>query len=185
MSERSTLAGGLPHHLYVQVDSTFCASGPRRWLPAVWFGLVSYPGRAWGCTVMLESGAVYRNLPLHALASVPDAPDWTIQDAQHWDCYGWSFAAHVYPYLSGLRCHAKTASGVYPGGYVCSIVPVGDAFSAVPEQAKEFTLIVTDHGRYTAQPTDRVLFEDKSFTHNPDRVWPQDLIRQCQTWSVE
>ena len=106
-------------------------------------------------------------------------------DAQHWDCYGYGFAAHIYPYLHGLVCHAKTASGVYPGTYVCSIVPVGDAFSAAVDQAKEFTLVRTDHGRYTAQPTDRVLVEDRSFTRNPELAWPRDLVRQRETYSAE
>ena len=71
MIRPSIATGGLPEHQYVYIDSAFCASGPRRWLPAVWFGLVAYTGRAWGCTVLLESGAIYRNLPLHALADRP------------------------------------------------------------------------------------------------------------------
>lgn len=66
---RYDLIGQLPHHQYVHVDTAFTHKAPEvSSTPAVWFGLVSYPGRAWGCTVLLESGAVYRNLPLHALA---------------------------------------------------------------------------------------------------------------------
>lgn len=181
----STLVGGLPLHRYVVVDSTFCARGPRRWLPAVWFGLVSYPGRAWGATVLFESGAIYRNLPLHALAETPQTVDlWTVRDAQQWDCYGWDFAAHVYPYLHGLRCQAKTASGIYPGTYAFSVAPMGDGFSAAPDQAKEFTFVTLDNGRWTAQPTDRLLFEDRSFTHRAPQ-WPTDLLRQQITYSAE
>ena len=70
---RYDLIGQLPHHQYVQVDTRFTHTQPvLPSTPAVWFGLVSYPGRAWGCTVLLESGAVYRNLPLHALAHTPN-----------------------------------------------------------------------------------------------------------------
>ena len=157
-------------------------------MSAVWFGLVSYPGRAWGCTVLLEeSGAVFRNLPLHALASRPldTFDDWSVKDAQYWNCYGYEFHAHVYNYLSGLRVAAKTASGVHRGTYLLSVAPIGDAFSAVPEQAKEFTFVALDNGRYTAQPTDRVLVEDRSFTANPDMVWPTDLVRQTEVYSAE
>jgi hypothetical protein len=157
-------------------------------LSAVWFGLVSYPGRAWGCTVLLEeSGAIYRNLPLHALAARPldTFDDWTVQQAQHWDCYGREFHAHVYPYLHGLRCRAKVGTGISDGTYLFSVAPDNDAFSAAPDQSKEFTFIALDHGRYTTQPTDRVLFEDRSFTRNRDWVWPTDMIRQTEIYSAE
>ena len=162
----SILTGALPQHQYCVVDSQFCARGPRRWLSAVWFGLVSYPGRAWGC-------------PLDTF------DDWTVQQAQHWDCYGREFHAHVYPYLSGLRCRAKVGTGVSDGTYLFSVAPDGDAFSAAPDQSKEFTFIALDHGRYTTQPTDRVLFEDRSFTRNRDWVWPTDMIRQTDIYSAE
>ena len=71
-----THAGSLPTHQYVWIEPR--AIGDHGWLRAVWFGLASFPGRAWGCHVLLESGAVYRNVPLHQLASTyePDEP-WT------------------------------------------------------------------------------------------------------------
>jgi len=43
-----SLVGQLPHHLYVFIDSTFTHKEPAGFIPAVWFGLVSYPGRMWG-----------------------------------------------------------------------------------------------------------------------------------------
>ena len=83
-----TLVGELPRHLYVWVDSAYTHQDPQGFIPAVWYGLVSYPGRCWGATVLLESGAIYRNVPCHALAfnDWPE-PEWTPQDAQTWDCY--------------------------------------------------------------------------------------------------
>ena len=82
----NTLVGPLPRHLYVWVDSTYTHRQPCGWVPAVWFGLVSYPGRVWGCTVMLEAGSIYRNLPPTAIAFDPDPePDWSLPQAQTWD----------------------------------------------------------------------------------------------------
>lgn len=91
---RYTLAGQLPRHFYCWVDTRHTHREPRGFVRAVWYGLVSYPGRMWGCTVMLESGAVFRNLPAHAIAfdSRPEG-EWTPQDAQTWNCYGWDFTA--------------------------------------------------------------------------------------------
>ena len=63
--------GAIPHR-YVWVDSQFTHLVPCGFIRAVWFGLVSIPSRMWGCNVVLESGAIYRNLPLHALADMAE-----------------------------------------------------------------------------------------------------------------
>ena len=182
-----SLIGPLPRHLYVYVDATFThreIHGPR-YQPAVWFGLTSTPGRMWGCTVMLESGAVFRSLPPHALAfSMHPEEPWTVTDAQTWDCYGTDFSALEYPYLAGLRCLAKTGTTTSEGRYLFSVAPVGDGFSAQPEQAKEFHFIELENGRLTVQPTDRVVYEERSFTVGP-LAFPHGLARQTEVYSCE
>lgn len=175
-----TLVGDLPKHLYCFVDSTYCYKQPCGFVPCVWFGIVSYPGRTWGCNVMLECGAVYRNIPVHAIgfSSNPVQP-WAADEGQTWDCYGEDFSVIEYRYISGLRCIAKAGKGKYPGRYLFTAAPIGDGFSAVPEQNKEFSFIQLDVGRLTVQPTDRVVFEDKSFT-GPIAEFPTSLA--CQTY---
>ena len=63
-----TPVGELPKHQYVWIDTAFRHREPQGFAEAVWFGLVSMRGRVRGCTVMLKSGAIFRNLPVHALA---------------------------------------------------------------------------------------------------------------------
>jgi hypothetical protein len=162
------------------------ALGDHGWLPAVWFGLVSYPGRTWGCHVLLECGAVYRNVPLHVLAHDPDVveKDWHPFEAQTWDCYGWQFSTVEYPYLAGLTTHVRLRDKTeHEGTYLFTAIPVADAFSASPEQAKEFYFVALENGRYTAQPTNHVLMEERSFTRKIE--WPTYLRRQAQTYSAE
>jgi hypothetical protein len=179
-----THAGALPAHQYVLIEPN--ALGEHGWLKAVWFGLVSYPGRAWGCHVLLESGAVYRSVPLHQLAWREDAAeDWKPGKAQTWDCYGWQFSTIEYPYLAGLNALVRLQdSDQETGQYLFTAVPVGDAFSAAPEQAKEFMFVKLDNGRFTAQPTNHVLLEERSFT-NAEDGWPSFLRRQDRVWSAE
>jgi len=183
---RYTLNGELPRHLYCWVDTAHTHREPVGFVPAVWFGLVSHPGRMWGCTVLLESGAIYRNLPPHALAFDP-APTglWTPQDAQTWDCYGTDFTALEYAYLAGLRCLVRAHRHDHLGTYLFTVAPVGDGYSASPDQAKEFTFVQLDSGWLTIQPTNHTVFEEKSFT-SPTLTFPRGLKRQSQTpWTTE
>lgn len=179
-----TNSGPLPQHQYVWIQPN--AIGKHDWLQGVWFGLVSYPGRTWGAHVMLESGAVYRNVPLHHLASTPDTTesDWKPWQAQTWDCYGYQFSMTQYPFLAGMTAKAKLKdSSEVMGQYLFTAIPIGDGFSAEPTQAKEFYFLKLNNGRYTAQPTNHLLIEDRSFCYNA--VWPDFLTRQNQIYSAE
>ena len=181
-------SGGLPRHEYVWLDPEAVLAAPEGQgpVPAVWFGLQSLYGRAWGCHCLLECGAVFRNLPLHQLRHRPDATDeWSPGQAQEWDCYGERFSTLIYPYLDGLDCRAQVGPGNAwePGGYRFNAVPIADAFTHRPEQAKEFLFVALENGRFTAQPTNRVLFSDKSFT--AAGLPPGGLRVQTETWHAE
>jgi hypothetical protein len=68
------------------------------------------------------------------------------------------------------------------GRYMFTAIPMLDGFSLEPEQSKEFYFIKLDNGRFTAQPTNHILVQDKSFTTVVE--WPK-LQRQTETWSVD
>lgn len=173
-------------HQYVYVDAGAITRDGQGTRPAVWLALHSVPGRMFGATLLLESGALYRDVPLHRLATRPDAPVWRPDEAQHWNAYGGDLQVIRLPYLDGLRLTAKcgrVSTREHAGTYVCSLQPIGDDYSRAPEQDKTFTLIALDDGRYTCQPTDRVLVHDASFTCVEG--WPTDLTRNRSTWSCE
>ena len=176
-----TGAGPLPRHTYCYVEPhTF---GNAEWLRVAWFGLVSHPGRTWGCHVMLECGAVYRNVPFHKLAHKPTGTPWDPSDAQTWDCYGIHFSATEYPFLEGTRIRTRLRSKQeHIGTYMFTVIPMLDGFSAEPEQSKEVYFIKLDNGRFTAQPTNHLLVQDKSFI--TESSWPK-LSRQTSIWSVD
>ena len=179
-----TLVGELPRHLYCYVDASFCQHNGG-FIPALWFGLVSYPDRVWGCTVLLENGAIFRNLPTHAIAFNESPPPWGPKDAQTWNCYGQQFTTLEYSYLHGLRIKAIANGQPYLGEYLFTAAPVNDGFSAYPEQAKEFVFVKLDNGRLTVQPTNRLIAEDKSFTTNDAMEFPKGMKVQVDTWSAE
>lgn len=175
-------SGSLPRHHYVYVEPN--AIGEHGWIQAVWFGLCSYPGRTYGCHLLLECGAVYRNVPLHQLATRITDTQWSPSQAQTWDCYGNEFATHEYKYLAGQRATARLSDKTEcPGNYLFTAIPLADGFSAYPEQSKEFYFIALDNGRITAQPTNQVLIQERSFT--TQLSWPKFLRRQTAVWSAE
>lgn len=178
-----THAGALPAHKYVWIEPN--AIGQHDWLRGVWFGITCYPGRAFGCHVLLECGAVYRNVPLHQLAWNKEPESlWTAADAQTWDAYGWQFSTIEYPFLASMNALVRLQDRTeHPGMYLFTIVPVGDAFSAEPEQGKEFYVLQLANGRFTAQPTNHVLIEDRSFCKQLE--WPKFLERQTEWHSAE
>jgi hypothetical protein len=141
-----------------------------------------------GCTIMLESGAVYRALPPMAIAFLAHPPDEDWQEspemAQTWDCYGTDFSVLEYPYLSGLRCLAKTDTIVCPGRHLFAVAPSHDGFSEDPSQAKEFHFIALDTGRLTIQPTSRVVYRENSFC-TADAALPGGLKSQTDIYRCE
>ena len=175
--------GSIPKHQYVWVDSQFTHKKPLGFAPAVWFGLTSFPGRAWGFNVMFENGAVYRNIPPHAISfSENPEKNWKINQAQLWDCYGYNWSTLEYTYLRGLKCLCRINDVHLYGQYLFTVAPIEDGFSNEPSQSKEFKFIKLDNGRITIQPTNKVLFIDKSFT---EEVAFQELKLQTEIYSCE
>ena len=173
----------LKHHLYVWVDSSFIRKNGKSFEPAVWFALRSEPNRAWGCTVMTEEGAVYRNLPPHSLSFSKDPePDWTLKQAQVWDCYSTRFDVIRYQYLVDLE--ARYDGGDDRATCLFTACPHGDGFSAAPEQSKEFMFMRTTGDRLLIRPTNMLLFTERSFT-TEDAAWPTDIMTATQVWNCE
>lgn len=181
----SFLVADLPRHQYCYVDTAYTHREPCGFIPCIWFAVVSYPGRVYGCHILLESGALYRNVPLHALSFKPNGQaHWEPKDAQSWNCYGERFTVIEYKYLSNLSCLVKANGMQYQGRYLFSVVPYGNGFSAEPSQNKEFCFVALHNGRITAQPTNHIVFEERSFTE-PALRFPTDLKLQTEIYSVE
>lgn len=176
-----THSGNLPYHMDILADAAFFST-ESGFVPVRWFGLSARYGKMWGCHLMLECGAVYRNVPPHALAfnDKPMTP-WHEHDAQMWDCFGAQFTTLVYGTLEGLDC---VTSDDDAGMYLFTAVSLFDGFSRDPRQSKEFMFIKLDNGRLSIRSTDHVLFKDKSFTDD-NATWPDNLKRQTEEWSCE
>ena len=160
-----TKIGALPTHRYIWIDSEYTHAEPCGLVEAMWVGLTAIPGRAWGINVILrDGGALYRNIPPHAVAFSEDAAPWHIEDAQMWDCYSYGFTVLQSPILRSLEVSVKVRDAVLLGEYLFSTTHLHDGWSDAPEQDKEFIFVQLNNGRLTIQPTNRVRFIDRSFT---------------------
>jgi hypothetical protein len=101
-------------------------------------------------------------------------------DLQLWDCYSERCEVVEYDYLRGLQVRLPIGPS---GTYLATIVPVGDAFSRHPEQAKEFVVAWMDTGRLVIRATNEILFFDRSFMR--PGFTPSGLYRQTVIPSVE
>lgn len=175
----------LPVHQYVTISPGVIHDDIQR---GAWFALQPNIGAVWGGHVMLESGALYRNVPLHALSIGPhDSPAHCPDDLQLWDCYCEEARAHEYTYLRGLCTLSRSRNPAVPfaGSYLFTIIPKGDPFSRHLDQNKEFVVSAVDQtGRLVIRATNELMFCDKSLAPLPTS-WPKGLRRQLSMPSVE
>jgi hypothetical protein len=179
-----TKIGALPTHRYIWVDSQYTHEEPCGLVEAMWVGLTSIPGRAWGINVILrDGGALYRNIPPHAVAFILDPDDdWNISDAQLWDCYSYHFSILQNPIMRGMEVSVRLETDVIlHGQYLFSTAHMHDGWSDSPDQDKEFIFVQLDNGRLTIQPTNRVRFIDRSFTTDAlPKLKLQETVYSCE-----
>ena len=162
----------LPRHRYCHVIESVVHREGRddKTVPCVWWGVSATPGRMFGCHILLESGAMVADLPLHALRHRENAPplaEWLPGQSQRWDAYGWHLEAHEPAYLSGLTCRVLSADHrniLGTGGLWFYLDHVRDGYSLEPGQHKHHWVVALDEGVFTCVPQDMVLVTESSFT---------------------
>jgi hypothetical protein len=167
-----TLLANLPRHHYIYVCNEALSQNQRAGVTrASWFGLVSLPNKVWGATVLLENGAVYTPVPLHAIrtesSKTADYAVWTPRDAQRWDCFGYDFTVIEYEQLAGRDVDAYINKEWLKANYLFTAQHYGDSYSQTPEQAKQYHFVDVHGLGVAALPTNCCVFHDRCFT-KPD-----------------
>lgn len=181
----ATLIADTPRHIYCYVDRSFLGDATG-FEPCSLFGITSMPNRAWGHSVLLECGAVYSHVPPHALAfsEKPRAAEWSLQEAQVWDCFGVEFAVHEYAQLAGRDVDAYVLGEWLPGEYLFTAQHFADGYSREPSQAKQYHWIRLANDRLTILPGNRMLVHDPAFTRvagKPSWLRVQRDVYTCES----
>lgn len=135
------------------------------------FAVQSIKGRALSFHVLLQSGAHYRQVPLHWLLHKErdNFLGYSLPLLQLWDCYSYRPIVTAFDFLKDYSCNAilkdKT---VEPGQYWCTIDWLPDSetqagYVLQPDQNKCAHLILLENGQIAALPTNRVAFRDAFF----------------------
>lgn len=174
----------LPYHLYVKVDNRFLGPDmPDGTTRGIWHAVHSRPGQLLMAHVLLESGAHWSGLPLHAMSttgSFARAPE----DLMPWYAMGDSIQATRLAYLEGLPCRSRLPFEER-GRHTGIIIDWSDGFSRYPEEHKPLNLISLEGGQFALLPNNFLLFGDKHFTVDEAREMIRNYRRGTRVYWEE
>lgn len=147
-------------------------SGHGSFTPCVIFGFRAEPARVPMFQIMLEHGAQWARIPVHALCSKPCDP-LPLAQSVWWDSYGYHCAVHRFEFL---RNHRVSALGrdkeLRLGTYLFTIDWIKDGWSEIPDQHKQHHCLFLDTGHLVAYPNNKLRWKDDSWIHNePLEAW--------------
>lgn len=156
----------LPYHLYVNVSNRFLGPNmPVGVTKAIWHGIHGREGQVLMCHLLLETGAHWSGMPLHALS---ETEDFTLcsNTLMPWGCMGKEISATKLSYLEGLSVHyfKENLFGRHTGILVDWI----DGFSRYPQEHKPLSLITLEKGQFALVPNNYFLVSDSHFV-NPQK----------------
>jgi hypothetical protein len=158
----------LPRHIYVNVDNRFLGPEmPNGVTPGIWHGVYAREGQVLMCHVLLESGANWSGLPLHALSFTQDFR-FPAEKLMPWGAMGTNTVVWSADYLLGLACdvHAPIEATGRHTGFVVDWV---DGFSRYPHEHKPLNLIVLDSGQFALLPNNYLTYKDAHFVREEAR----------------
>lgn len=188
------LIGSPPEHFYCWVRDHFLYEDrPKHFgnfTKAIVVGLRSAGAEALGFWCLLENGAQYGPLPIHALAHREGAPQRELHDLELWDCFGEDFGVARLDFLTHMRCYVRVGDpwerDWESARYLFTIDWTNNGCSNEPSQRKTAHLVALADGNYALQPNNRMLWDDASFTElNLGPHWHPGYSVQTRLWRAE
>ena len=166
--------------------------GHGEFVEGVWVSCKSIQGRALYFETYLPTyGALYDKLPISAFVSEPTDLDLELEELELWDCFSYHISVLEKRFLKGQRAKYYSPSKVWhEGTYMftidsCSADPniLNTTFSELPTQHKSFNILKLDNGYFAAQPNNRMIVFDKSYS--PKQLKFPDFKVSSIEYSVE
>ena len=183
-------------HVDVYVKKEYLYDGNKghgELVEGVWVTAKSIQGRAlYFETYIPEYGALYDKLPISAFVWKKEIKeDIPLTELQLWDCFSYDICITEKQMLSGNQCKYLSPNRKwYKGWYMFTIDNANSTnlernitYSETPSQHKSFNILKLENGHFAAQPNNRVIFYDKSYT--PSELKFPDFKVSTIEYSVE
>lgn len=152
----------LPHHIYVAVNNKYLGPDlPAGTTAGLWHAVYCRPGQLMLCHIVLETGAHWSGLPLHAISTNGDN-SLSASELMPWGGMGDNLEAWDADYLEGLR--VETLKGLGKGRHTGIVLDWVDGFSRYPQEHKPLSLLSLDSGQFALLPNNYFLVSDDHFT---------------------
>lgn len=122
--------------------------------------------------VLLESGAIFSGLPLHALTFDKEAPVWDLGIHQLWDSLSYDISVIQIDFIKNMTCEVLLKNKIVEQGYYMFTVDFAHpgefkGLAETPNEWKALHFIALDNGNIVAYPPNRIIFKDAALT-NPE-----------------
>lgn len=171
----------LPYHLYVNVKNSFLGPNmPDGVTRAIWHAIHCRPDQILMCHVLLESGAHWSGLPLHALSNTQDFSI-TPNTLMPWAAMGEQIQAVHLKYLEGVNAniHKPMQS---QGRHTGIMIDWIDGYSRYPEEHKPLNLISLNSGQFALLPNNYTTYTDSHFTDPTKQTDLKHYLRNHKTY---
>jgi|TARA_A100001388_G_scaffold244638_1_gene202592 hypothetical protein len=189
------LCSNLPHvDVFVKKEYLYdLEKGHGELEPGLWISVKSIQGRAlYFETYLPNYGALYDKLPISAFVWKEDyGESLPLSELQLWDCFSYDISVIEKNFLGGNMCKYLSPQKKWYGGHYMFTIDSCNAtnqdinvgFSETPSQHKSFNIIKLENGHFAAQPNNRVIFYDKSYT--PSKMKMPDFKVSTVEYGVE
>ena len=159
------------------------------------FGLASIAGRALLFHAVMENGAIFYRLPIHAFLprgyKVQDVPRRRLDELELWNCFSYYPAVTTFDILGGQSGkYLGKDKKWHKGSYLFTVDfahpesnIVDTDHSEIPHEHKCAHILALEDGNYAAQPNNRLIWSIPSFTVK-DEI-PYGWKTQTNDWTVE
>lgn len=145
-------------------------------------GFRAEPMRVPMFSVMLECGAMWARMPIHAICAKPCDP-LPLNVCVWWDSFSRFCEVREMQFLRNHRVSGIGRDGVKrPGSYLFSVFWANGGWSEIPDQSKDHHIIALDSGQWIAYPNNRLLWSDPSWIGGEI---PRGWKSPSQNYSVE
>ena len=115
------------------------------------------------CHVLLESGANWTGLPIHAI-STKNTFEFNADNLMPWAAMGEDLDIFNVKYLEGLEC--QTINSIKSKGRHAGImIDWKDGFSRYAQEHKPLNMIELENGQFAFLPNNFVVYDDKHFVN--------------------